>query len=110
MKKNQRWVIYIDWLSSMLTIKNNRENHPILNQIYDKVAELHKLGKQIILCKVSAHIENKGNEEADKAVKQAINMPGMTTTRLPHTDYYPTIRRASGKGNGKTILTSPQQL
>ena len=39
------------------------------------------------LCKVSAHIEIKGNEEADKAAKQAINIPGMTTTRLPHTDY-----------------------
>ena len=41
--------------------------------------------------------------------KQAINMPGMTTTRLLYTDYYFTIRRlgtSSGKGNGKTAPVS----
>ena len=35
----------------------------------------------------------KRNEEADKAAKQAIDMPGITTTRLPFTDYYLIIRR-----------------
>ena len=44
-------------------------------------------GKQITLCKVTAHIRIKGNKEADKAAKPAIDMPGMTTTRLLHTDY-----------------------
>ena len=58
------------------------------------LTELHNQGKQFTLCKVSAHIGIKGNEEADKAAKQAIDMPGMTTTRLPYTDYYLTIRRA----------------
>ena len=42
-----------------------------------------------------AHIGTiKGNEEADKAEKQTIDMPGMTTKRLSYTDYYYfTIRR-----------------
>ena len=40
----------------------------------------------------------KENEKADKAAKQAINMLRMTTTRLPHTDYYMTIRRARNSG------------
>ena len=39
------------------------------------------------LCKVSAHMEIKGNEEAT-------DMLGMATTKLPHTDYYLTIRSA----------------
>ena len=76
-----RWVIYTDSLSSMLAIENNTENHPILNQIYDILAELHNQGKQITLCNVPPHI---GNEETDKAAKQAIDMSGMIT-RLPHT-------------------------
>ena len=37
-------------------------------------------------------------------------MPGMTTTRLPYTDYYLTIKRdrnsLSDKGNGKTVIVS----
>ena len=78
----------------MLAIENNRENHPILNQVYDILTELHNQGKQFTLCKVPAHTGIKGNEEADKAAKQAIDLQGMTTTRLPYTDYYLTIRRA----------------
>ena len=34
---------------------------------------------------VPAQIGIKRNEEADKASKQAIDMPGITTTRLPYT-------------------------
>ena len=45
-------------------------------------AKLYNLGKQILLCKVAAQIGNKGNEEADKAAKQAIDMVGMNTSRL----------------------------
>ena len=72
--------------SSMLAIENNRENHLILNQIYQILTELHNQGKLINLCKIPAHIGIKGNEEEIKTAKQAIDMPGMTTTRLPHTD------------------------
>ena len=32
-REDMRWVIYTDLLSSILAIKNNRENHTILNQI-----------------------------------------------------------------------------
>ena len=69
----------------MFAIETNRENHPILNQIYDILAELHNQGKHNILCKVEAHIGIKRNEE-DNAAKQAIDMPGMPKTRVTHTD------------------------
>ena len=59
----------------MLDIENNRENHPILNQVYDILAELHNQEKQLTLCKVPAHIGIKGNKEADKATKQARDIP-----------------------------------
>ena len=52
------------------------------NQIYDTLTALHNQGKQLTLCKVPAHIWIRGNKEANKVEKQAIDMPGMTTTRL----------------------------
>ena len=57
----------------MLAIENNGENHPILNQIYDILTELHNQEKHLALCKILVY---KGNEET---AKQAINIPGMTT-------------------------------
>ena len=91
-REDMRWVIYTDCLSSMLAIKNNSENPPILNQIYDILAELHNHRKQITLSNVPAHTGISENKEADRAAKQEIDTPGMTMTRLPHTDL--TIRRA----------------
>ena len=42
-------VIYTDSFSSMLAIKNNRENYPILNQIYDILTKLHNYGKSLCI-------------------------------------------------------------
>ena len=36
-----------------------------------------------------------GIEAAHNVAKQATDLSGMTTTRLPYTDYYPTIRKAT---------------
>ena len=44
-KEDMRWVKYTDLLSSMLANDNNRENHPILNQIYDILTKLHNQKK-----------------------------------------------------------------
>ena len=48
----------------MQYVKYNKENHSILKQIYDILAELQTQDKQIILCKVPAYIGIKGNEAA----------------------------------------------
>ena len=72
--------------SSTLAIEN-RENYSILKHMYDIPAEIHDQGKQTTICKIPAHIVIKKNKEAEKAAKQTLDMPGMTTTRLPHTDY-----------------------
>ena len=87
----------------MLAIENSRKNRLTLNLLYDILAELHNLEKQITPYKVFVHTGIKGYEETDKAAKRAIYMPGMTITRLPYTDYYLTIRRAR-TSNGKAAI------
>ena len=56
----------------------------------------------------------KGNEKADEASKQAIDMPGMTTTRLSHTDHYfltiMKVRNSEWKKNKKIVLVSYTKL
>ena len=54
-REDKRWVLYTDFQSSMQSIKYNKENHLILNLIYDILAELHKQDEQIILYKIPAH-------------------------------------------------------
>ena len=44
--------------------------------------------KKLLYLKLTAHIDIKGNEEADKSAKQTIDMPRMTIKRLPCTDFY----------------------
>ena len=58
------------------------ENCSILNQIYYILTEFQNQGKQLTLSIVPAHTGVKRNEEADKAARRAIDIPGMTTTRL----------------------------
>ena len=69
-------------MTSLQAIENNGENHTTLIRIYNIITELHNQRKKLTLYKVPAHIRIKGNEEADKAAKQAMDMPGINTTRL----------------------------
>ena len=46
----------------------------------------------------------KGNKEADRAAKEAMDMPGMTTTRLPYTWSSGGREAPNGKENGKVVI------
>ena len=61
----------------MQSIEYNKENHPVLNQIYDILAELQAQDKKITLCKVLAYMRIEGNEEADKAAKVNMHRYGL---------------------------------
>ena len=89
----------------MLVIENNREIHPILNQIYVILSELQNQGIQLALCKVPTHIGIIGNEEADWAAKEVIDHNNTTfiqTTTSPSGE----LETPNGKGNVKTALVS----
>ena len=43
------------------------------------------------------------NEASDRTAKEALCMPGLTTTKLPYTDYYPVIRKDWEKKHPKML-------
>ena len=47
--KGDSWVIYTDSQSSMQAIECNKENHPIINQIYDILADIKEQKKNYSL-------------------------------------------------------------
>ena len=57
-REDKRLVIYTDSQSSMQSIKYNKENYPILNQIYDILGELGAQDKKITLHKKTCTHKN----------------------------------------------------
>ena len=81
-------------------LNKKKENYPILKQIYDILAE-HKIKILHYVKYLPAHIEIKRNEQADKAAKQSIDMPGITTRRLLYTDHQEYKKLQMAKRVGK---------
>ena len=72
----------IYFLKSLCSPLNTiKENHPILNQMYNILAELQAQDKKITMCKVHAHIGIEENE-VYKLGNEAMDIPKVTTTRL----------------------------
>ena len=67
-REDKRWVICTLSQSSMQSIEYKKENHLILNQKYDILAELQAQDKKIILCKVPVNMGIKGKKK--KQIKQ----------------------------------------
>ena len=55
-----------------ISIEYNKENYPLLNQIYDIIEETQNQNKKIILSKVPAYMEIKGKQD----------MPGTIPTMI----------------------------
>ena len=68
--------MYTDSQSTLQSIEYNKENHPILSQIYENLPELQEQDNTV---KVPVYMRIKGSK---KAVKGAIDIPEITTTKL----------------------------
>ena len=86
------WTIFSDSQSSIQAISQQNPKHPLVQRIQAIISKLHIQRKKISLCKVPSHVGIPGNEAADRAANEGQNLPGIHTTRLPHTDYHPQIR------------------
>ena len=68
-KKEDKRVVSIYKLSELMkSVEYNEENRPIINQLYDILAELQLQDKKRSHGKLPAHMRIKENEDADKAI------------------------------------------
>src|SRR6218665_507431 len=77
---NCKYAIFSDSLSILTSLKQcNCNSRP--NLFYEVITLLNKLApNQIILIWIPAHVDIKGNEKADKLVKEALNLESINST------------------------------
>ena len=83
-------VIYSDSRSAIEAIKSYINKHSIVLQIRTKLHEMKNKRITITLCWIPSHVGIQGNEDADKAAKEAIGIPNILSI-LPIEDWLTTI-------------------
>jgi ribonuclease HI len=84
--RKQSFVICSDSLSSLQAIEHLKFSNPIVLDILTLNHELVSQHKIIIFCWVPNHVEIRGNEQADKAAKAALEL-NITPCCVPYTDF-----------------------
>ena len=81
---DEYWTIYSDSMAALLAVKKYNPKHPIVQAIQEILQRTSKM-KKIVFCKVPSHVNIYGNEEADKAAKEASQLEPIINN-IPHTD------------------------
>ena len=88
----QKFVIFSDSRSAVEAIQNYYPKNPLVQEIKFSFHKLNEEGKDIEICWIPAHVGVKGNEEADKAAKEAINK-NRSRLNVPVSDFFPTLKK-----------------
>ena len=81
----KKFIICSDSLSCLQALENRKLDHPLLIELLTKLTTLHVVDFDIFFCWVPGHVGIKGNERADSAAKQALDLP-ITECCIPYTD------------------------
>ena len=84
-----RYIIYTDSLSAMKTLEGEKTDNPHVVNLLEKLSRLCERA-DIVFCWLPRHIGISGNEEADKAVKNALLLE-VLSFKVPYNDFKPLI-------------------
>ena len=79
------FIIFSDSLSVLLSLHNMKLDNPLILKLLEKLHHLSCAQKTIYLCWIPSHIGIRGNEAADLAAKESLNLD-ITTSKVPYTD------------------------
>ena len=86
-----RYIIYTDSLSVMQALEGEKTDNPLVVSLLEKLSKL--CGRaDIVFCWLPSHIGISGNEEADKAAKDALSLE-ILQYKVPFNDFKPLINK-----------------
>ena len=77
-------IIFCDSLSVLQSLHNMNITNPLIQKVLIKHTEI-TVTKNIVLCWIPSHIGISGNEMADKAAKESLDL-NISNCKVPHTD------------------------
>ena len=87
---SKKFILFTDSLSLIQTIENRTLKNPLIGAILRDINLIQEKRKQILFCWVPSHCGIAGNEQADKAAKEALNKP-ILQIDIPFTDKIPLV-------------------
>ena len=74
-KKESKFIIFSDSMSSLQTLKGFKLEIDLIYQIIKDYSHLTESGKKIVICWIPSHVNIPGNERGDLAAKSAVTLP-----------------------------------
>ena len=88
----ERFVIVSDSMSVLQAIESQESKNPLVNRVLQTCQKIISNGKFITFCWIPSHRDIRGNEDADRAAKDALSKAQPAHFELPCTDAYNKIQ------------------
>lgn len=89
---NKKFVIFTDSISCLQALEGNKLHNPLLQRVISDYISATDKGNDITFCWVPSHVGISGNETADAAAKESINIIP-SDMKVPFTDFRGLIKQ-----------------
>ena len=86
------FVIFSDSMSVLQAIESQESKNPLVNGVYQACQQILSDGKFITFCWLPSHSDIRGNEDADRAAKDALSKAQPENFEMPCTDVFMKIQ------------------